>query len=89
MFWKEKNSSCIRGNTVPRLRITTGFKLACSIEEIIVTFDFCHCSREDSTEKRVQRARLNDEIDQKFGYERYKDPQEKVGWLINMHPVCK
>ena len=43
--------------------------------------------REDSTEKRVQRAKLNDEIDQKFGYERYKDPQDKVGWLINMHPV--
>ena len=46
-----------------------------------------HYSREDSTEKRVQRAKLNDEIDQKFGYDRYKDPQERVGWLINMHPV--
>ena len=43
--------------------------------------------REESSEKRLQRARLNDEVDQKFGFERYKDPQEKVGWLINMHPV--
>ncbi|XP_053408498.1 DNA polymerase epsilon catalytic subunit A-like [Mercenaria mercenaria] len=43
--------------------------------------------REESAEKRLTRARVNDEVDLKFGYERYKDPQEKVGWLINMHPA--
>jgi len=45
------------------------------------------CSREDSTEKRLQRAMLNDEIDAKFGFECCKDPAKLVGWLINMHPV--
>lgn len=45
-------------------------------------------SREDSTEKRLKRAILNDEIDVRFGYERYKESVEKTGWLINMHPVC-
>ncbi|XP_055866677.1 DNA polymerase epsilon catalytic subunit A-like isoform X1 [Biomphalaria glabrata] len=44
-------------------------------------------SREDSTEKRLKRAILNDEIDTRFGYERYKDTTEKTGWLINMHPT--
>ncbi|XP_048254478.1 DNA polymerase epsilon catalytic subunit A-like isoform X1 [Haliotis rufescens] len=43
--------------------------------------------REDSTEKRLSRATLNDEIDLRFGFDRYKDPQEKTGWLINMHPT--
>jgi len=47
----------------------------------------CNCSREDSTEKRLQRAVLNDEIDAKFGFERCKEPAKLVGWLINMHPV--
>ncbi|CAL1540665.1 unnamed protein product, partial [Lymnaea stagnalis] len=44
-------------------------------------------SREDSTEKRLKRAIVNDEIDIRFGYERYKDAAEKTGWLINMHPT--
>ncbi|CAE1311507.1 POLE [Acanthosepion pharaonis] len=43
--------------------------------------------REDSSEKRLQRSQQNDEIDSRFGYERYKDPSEKTGWLINMHPA--
>ena len=45
-------------------------------------------SREDSTEKRLHEAVLNDEIDARFGYERYKEAADKTGWLINMHPVC-
>ncbi|XP_069115944.1 LOW QUALITY PROTEIN: DNA polymerase epsilon catalytic subunit A-like [Argopecten irradians] len=43
--------------------------------------------REDTSEKRLERANLNDEIDSKFGFERYKDPVERTGWLINMHPA--
>ncbi|KAH9489963.1 hypothetical protein Btru_036337 [Bulinus truncatus] len=44
-------------------------------------------SREDSTEKRLKRAILNDDIDKRFGYERYKDTADKTGWLLNMHPT--
>ena len=44
-------------------------------------------AREDTTEKRLKEAMLNDEIDARFGYERHKDASEKTGWLINMHPV--
>lgn len=50
-------------------------------------FHVLHFRREDSSEKRLQRSQQNDEIDSRFGYERYKDPSEKTGWLINMHPV--
>lgn len=39
------------------------------------------------SDKRLQRSQQNDVIDRKFGFERYKDPKERVGWLINMHPV--
>ncbi len=41
----------------------------------------------DSTEKRAERAQKNELIDEKYGFVRHKDPVEKVGWLINMHPV--
>ncbi|XP_033110052.1 DNA polymerase epsilon catalytic subunit A-like isoform X2 [Anneissia japonica] len=43
--------------------------------------------QEDSSEARLQRSVINDEIDIKYGFDRYKDPQERVGWLINMHPA--
>lgn len=42
---------------------------------------------ETSTEKQIKRTRVNDELDLRYGYDRHKDPSEKVGWLINMHPV--
>ncbi|WAR05620.1 DPOE1-like protein, partial [Mya arenaria] len=46
-----------------------------------------NAGKEESAEKRVTKARQNDEIDVKFGFERYKDPQERCGWMINMHPA--
>ena len=36
---------------------------------------------------RYQRAQLNDEVDARYGFERYSLPTERTGWLINMHPV--
>ncbi len=44
---------------------------------------------DDSSEAQLQRAIINDELDARFGFDRYKDPAERVGWLINMHPVKK
>ena len=38
--------------------------------------DILMCRREDSTEKRLQRANLNDETDARFGFDRYKDAQD-------------
>jgi len=64
--------------------------VVCDVEVVVIWYKLlkcCICSREDSTEKRLQRALLNDEIDAKFGFERSKDPAKLVGWLINMHPV--
>lgn len=50
------------------------------------------CSRDDmsgqSAVKRLERSQFTDEMDARFGFERMKDPGEKTGWLINMHPVC-
>lgn len=46
------------------------------------------CSREDnSLSARTARAHRNDALDLKFGYERYVTPVDKMGWLINIHPV--
>ncbi|XP_077864309.1 DNA polymerase epsilon catalytic subunit A-like [Saccoglossus kowalevskii] len=42
---------------------------------------------EDSSEARLQRSLANDEMDSRFGFDRYKEPIEKLGWLINMHPT--
>lgn len=37
--------------------------------------------------KRLERSQFNDEMDARFGFDRMKEPGEKTGWLINMHPV--
>ncbi|KAL9963852.1 hypothetical protein ACROYT_G027403 [Oculina patagonica] len=40
-----------------------------------------------STEARVLRIQSNDTLDVKYGFDRYKDPVDRLGWLINMHPT--
>ena len=37
--------------------------------------------------KRLERSQFTDEMDARFGFDRVKEPGEKTGWLINMHPV--
>uniref|UniRef100_A0A674ICE5 DNA polymerase epsilon catalytic subunit n=1 Tax=Terrapene triunguis TaxID=2587831 RepID=A0A674ICE5_9SAUR len=37
--------------------------------------------------KRLERSQRTDRLDAQFGFERAKEPGEKTGWLINMHPV--
>ncbi|GFU44302.1 DNA polymerase epsilon catalytic subunit A [Nephila pilipes] len=41
--------------------------------------------QEDTSERRLQQALFNDEIDAKFGFVRYKEPIERKAWLFNMH----
>ncbi|XP_003226860.2 DNA polymerase epsilon catalytic subunit A [Anolis carolinensis] len=37
--------------------------------------------------KRLERSHWTDTIDARFGFERIKEPTERTGWLINMHPT--
>ncbi|KAM9360448.1 DNA polymerase epsilon catalytic subunit A [Symphorus nematophorus] len=37
--------------------------------------------------KRLERSQFTDEMDARFGFDRMKEPGEKTGWLINMHPT--
>ncbi|XP_075753979.1 DNA polymerase epsilon catalytic subunit A isoform X1 [Pelodiscus sinensis] len=37
--------------------------------------------------KRLERSQRTDRLDAQFGFERLKEPGEKTGWLINMHPT--
>ncbi|XP_010602547.1 DNA polymerase epsilon catalytic subunit A isoform X3 [Fukomys damarensis] len=37
--------------------------------------------------KRLERSQWMDKMDMRFGFERLKEPGEKTGWLINMHPT--
>uniref|UniRef100_A0A8D1TG87 DNA polymerase epsilon catalytic subunit n=1 Tax=Sus scrofa TaxID=9823 RepID=A0A8D1TG87_PIG len=37
--------------------------------------------------KRLERSQWTDKMDLRFGFERLKEPGEKTGWLINMHPT--
>lgn len=46
------------------------------------------CREDTSLAARSARAQQNDAMDLKFGYERHVSPEDRVGWLINMHPVC-
>ncbi|KAK2573782.1 DNA polymerase epsilon catalytic subunit A [Acropora cervicornis] len=40
-----------------------------------------------STEARINRIQSNDVLDVKYGFDRYKDSVDRLGWLINMHPT--
>lgn len=40
-----------------------------------------------SAVKRLERSQFTDGMDERFGFERMKEPGEKTGWLINMHPT--
>uniref|UniRef100_A0A8B9R8J5 DNA polymerase epsilon catalytic subunit n=1 Tax=Astyanax mexicanus TaxID=7994 RepID=A0A8B9R8J5_ASTMX len=40
-----------------------------------------------SAVKRLERSQFTDGMDTRFGFERMKEPGEKTGWLINMHPT--
>ena len=52
------------------------------------TLNTQHACREDSSAAtRYQRAQRGDEIDARFGFERYHASAERLGWLINIHPV--
>lgn len=42
---------------------------------------------EPQQSNRYVRALKNDEMDSKFGFERYREHTEKLGFLINMHPA--
>uniref|UniRef100_A0A1I7WRW8 DNA polymerase epsilon catalytic subunit n=1 Tax=Heterorhabditis bacteriophora TaxID=37862 RepID=A0A1I7WRW8_HETBA len=37
-------------------------------------------------EERVEKIKLNDSIDSKFGFERYVGTTEKNAWLVNIQP---
>ena len=39
--------------------------------------------------ERFEQVRLQDEVDEKLGFERVSEGLVREGWLINMHPVCK
>ncbi|MEQ2187281.1 hypothetical protein GOODEAATRI_003085 [Goodea atripinnis] len=39
--------------------------------------------------KRLERSQFTDDMDARFGFDRMKEPGEKTGWLINMHPNCE
>uniref|UniRef100_A0A3Q3AW75 DNA polymerase epsilon catalytic subunit n=1 Tax=Kryptolebias marmoratus TaxID=37003 RepID=A0A3Q3AW75_KRYMA len=40
-----------------------------------------------SAVKRLERSQFTDDMDARFGFDRMKEPGEKTGWLINMHPT--
>ncbi|XP_075389510.1 DNA polymerase epsilon catalytic subunit A isoform X1 [Tenrec ecaudatus] len=44
-------------------------------------------SSSTSAIKRLERSQWTDKMDLRFGFERLKEPGEKTGWLINMHPT--
>ena len=43
--------------------------------------------RDDAPDKRLQKSLENDHMDLKYGFKRYKESTERIGWLINMHSV--
>ncbi|XP_023244243.1 DNA polymerase epsilon catalytic subunit A-like [Centruroides sculpturatus] len=49
--------------------------------------DLLGSSKDDTSERRLQQSLFNDEIDLKFGFKRYQESAEIVGWLVNMHPT--
>ncbi|XP_066459860.1 DNA polymerase epsilon catalytic subunit A [Eleutherodactylus coqui] len=44
-------------------------------------------SSSSSAARRLERSQWTDKIDAQYGFERIKEPGEKTGWLLNMHPT--
>lgn len=42
-----------------------------------------------SEDKSFEEARIQDEIQLRFGFERYDEGPERLGWLLNMNQVKK
>ncbi|KAJ1092585.1 hypothetical protein NDU88_005695 [Pleurodeles waltl] len=40
-----------------------------------------------SAAKRLERSQWTDRMDAQYGFERIKEPGDKTGWLLNMHPT--
>lgn len=83
-FWK-KHNFLLRGNYLNNEQIE---------QHISRFFDYLNVwtplHRPDegaSTEARINRIQSNDVLDVKYGFDRYKDSVDRLGWLINMHPV--
>jgi len=41
----------------------------------------------DDMEDRFEQIRARDMLDEQFGFYRYEDGPERLGWLLGMHPV--
>ncbi|VDM17454.1 unnamed protein product [Hydatigera taeniaeformis] len=41
----------------------------------------------ESNQLRYNRAKANDVLDQRYGFEPFTGPGERFGWLFNMHPT--
>ncbi|XP_040208047.1 DNA polymerase epsilon catalytic subunit A [Rana temporaria] len=41
----------------------------------------------NSAAKRLERSQWTDKIDAQYAFERIREPGEKTGWLLNMHPT--
>lgn len=47
-------------------------------------------ARQDEASKaaeRLEKAKLEDEIEEKMGFTRFQEGLKREGWLVNMHPV--
>ena len=47
-------------------------------------------ARQDEASKaaeRLEKAKLEDEIEEKMGFTRFQEGPKREGWLVNMHPV--
>lgn len=40
-------------------------------------------------DQRFEDARIQEDIEYRFGFERYQEGPERLGWLLNMHTVNK
>jgi DNA polymerase epsilon subunit 1 len=38
-------------------------------------------------EERFERAKLEDEVDEKMGFQKFTEGPKREAWLVNMHPV--
>ncbi len=43
----------------------------------------------NTSDKRIQRINQSEELDAKYGYQRHRKSNERVGWLLNFQSVKK
>ena len=59
-----------------------------NITNYVIILLFNSPSKEDGADRRLEKIQERTRMDERYGFQRYKETKARTGWLINMKVVC-